>query len=198
VLTHPLLLSGLAYTDVGSPIHRGVLISRNILGRALKPPPEAVTPLAADLHPSLTTRERVTLQTKAQACAACHTMINSLGFALENYDAVGRFRSEEKGKTIDPSGRYRNRDDKTVEFRGARELAKFLADSPETHEAVVEQMFQYYTKQPILAYGLERPAELRKAFEDRKLNLRSLAVEIALAASRKVLPPASLTSTPAP
>lgn len=198
VLTHPLLLSGLAYTDVGSPIHRGVLISRNILGRALKPPPEAVTPLAADLHPGLTTRERVTLQTKAQACAACHTMINALGFALENYDAVGRFRNDEKGKTIDASGRYRTRDDKTVEFKGARELAKFLADSPETHAAVVEQMFQYYTKQPILAYGLERPAELRKAFEDRKLNLRSLAVEIALAASRKVVPPASLTSTPKP
>lgn len=198
VLTHPLLLSGLAYTDVGSPIHRGVLISRNILGRALKPPPEAVVPLAADLHPGLTTRERVTLQTKAQACAACHTMINSLGFALENFDAVGRFRETEKSKPIDATGRYRTRDDKTVEFRGAAELAKFLADSPETHAAVVEQMFQYYTKQPILAYGLDRPAELRKAFEDRKLNLRSLAVEIALAASRKVVPPASLTSTPGP
>ena len=175
-----------------------MLVSRSVLGRALKPPPEAVTPLAANLHADLTTRERVTLQTKSQACAACHVMINRLGFALENFDAVGRYREKEKGKPIDATGSYRTRDDRTVEFRGARELAKFLAESPETHTAVVERLFQYLTKQPILAYGLDQPAKLRKAFTDQKFNLRKLAVEIAIAASRNVEPPTNLTSTNPP
>lgn len=65
MLTHPYLLSLRAYTDDTSPIHRGVFLTRNLLGNVLKPPPEAVTPLAADLHPGLTTRERVSLQTGA-------------------------------------------------------------------------------------------------------------------------------------
>src|SRR5262249_23156531 len=64
VLTHPYLMSSFAYTASSSPIHRGVFISRSVLGRPLRPPPEAVAPLAADLHPGLTTRQRVQLQTK--------------------------------------------------------------------------------------------------------------------------------------
>lgn len=185
ILTHPLVMAGLAYTDVTSPIHRGVLISRSMLGRALRPPPEAVTPLAVDLHPKLTTRERVTLQTQSETCAACHTMINRLGFALEGFDAVGRSRSTEKDNPIDAAGAYRTQDDKTVTFIGGRELAKFLAASPETHAAVVQQLFQHQTKQPILAYGLNVPAELEKSFLQSEFNLRRLAVEIAVTAATK-------------
>ncbi|MBX9625905.1 MAG: DUF1588 domain-containing protein, partial [Gemmataceae bacterium] len=66
-----------------SPIHRGVFIARGLLGRSLRPPPDAFTPLPADLHPSLTTRERVALQTKPAACITCHGNMNPLGFALE-------------------------------------------------------------------------------------------------------------------
>ena len=183
VVTHPLLLAGLAYTDVSSPIHRGVLISRSMLGRALRPPPEAVTPLAVDLHPSLTTRDRVALQTKSESCAACHTMINNLGFALEGFDAVGKLRTKEHDKTVDTTGYYRTRSNETVRFHGARELAKFLADSPESHAAIVQQLFQYLTKQPILAYGLDAPDRLQKSFVAQQFNLRKLAVEIALTAA---------------
>ena len=59
VLTHPYLMANFAYTATSSPIHRGVFIARSVLGRVLRPPPEAVAPLAADLHPDLTTRQRV-------------------------------------------------------------------------------------------------------------------------------------------
>lgn len=193
LLTHPLVLAGLAYTDVSSPIHRGVLISRSMLGRALRPPPEAVQPLPVTLHPNLTTRERVTLQTKSETCAACHTMINRLGFALEGFDAVGRSRSTEKDKPIDAEGAYRTQDDKTVKFTGGRELAKFLAASPETHAAVVQQLFQHETKQPILAYGLNIPAQLTKSFLESEYNLRKLAVEIAVTAAT-VEPTVTLTA----
>ncbi len=193
LLTHPLVMAGLAYTDVTSPIHRGVLISRSMLGRALRPPPEAVTPLAVDLHPKLTTRERVTLQTQSESCAACHTMINRLGFALEGFDAVGRFRSTEKDRPIDATGGYRTQDDKQQKFTGGRELAKFLAGSPETHDAVVQQLFQHTTKQPILAYGMNVPETLRKSFVQSEFNLRKLTLEIAVTAAT-VEPTITLTT----
>ena len=59
VLTHPYMLAALAYTGESSPIHRGVFVGRGLLGIPIKPPMAAFTPLAADLHPNLTTRERV-------------------------------------------------------------------------------------------------------------------------------------------
>ena len=82
---------------------------RSVLGRSLRPPPEAVAPLAADLHPDLTTRERVALQTKPAVVPDVPRMINPLGFTLEHFDAVGRFRDEEKGKPIDATGGYQTR-----------------------------------------------------------------------------------------
>ena len=85
----------LSYTDNTSPIHRGVFLSRNILGNVLQPPADAIAPLSDDIYPDLTTRERVTLQTKSTTCQTCHAMINPLGFALEEYDAIGRLRTTE-------------------------------------------------------------------------------------------------------
>jgi hypothetical protein len=186
VLTHPYLTAAFAYTADSSPIHRGVFVARSILGRSLRPPPEAFTPLPAELHPELTTRERTLLQTKPQACASCHAMINPLGFTLENFDALGRFRAKEKDKPIDATGSYLTRAGEVVKFSGARDLARFLADSEEVHEAFVEQLFHYLIKQPVRAFGVRTPSDLRQSFADNQYNVRKLMVEIVAAAA---LPP---------
>src|SRR5690606_14618936 len=91
VLLHPLMLSRFAYPDSSSPIHRGVFIVRNILGRSLKAPPDNVDPEPADADALETTRQRVAIQTGAASCQACHSAINGVGFSLEHFDAVGRF-----------------------------------------------------------------------------------------------------------
>jgi hypothetical protein len=178
VLTHPYLLATFAHASTSSPIHRGVFISRNLLGRALKPPPEAMTPLSPELHPDLTTRERVALQTQSESCMVCHATINPLGFTLENFDAVGRYRAEEKGKPIDASGAYQARSGEMEKFNGIHELAQFLADSDETHTAFVEQLFHYLVKQPVLAYGPDRLAKLDESFKANQFNMKKLAAEI--------------------
>jgi mono/diheme cytochrome c family protein len=185
VVTHPYLLASFAYTATSSPIHRGVFISRNLLGRPLRPPPEAVAPLSVDAKPELTTRQRVELQTGSQTCMSCHAMINPLGFTLEHFDAVGRFRSEEKGKPIDSSGTYVTRAGQAVQFKDFRELAQYLADNEETRTAFVEQLFHYLIKQPIRAHGAGQLAELRKSFEQNGFHMRKLAAEIATAAALK-------------
>ncbi len=61
----------------------GRLSARNVLGLPLRPPAEAFIPLPAEAHPDLTTRQRVALQTQAQACQTCHSIINPLGFSFE-------------------------------------------------------------------------------------------------------------------
>ncbi len=178
VLTHPYLMASFAYTTTSSPIHRGVFIARSVLGRVLRPPPEAVAPLAPDLHPSLTTRERVTIQTQPESCRSCHGMINPLGFTLEHFDALGRYRKEEKGKPIDGTGSYETRSGETVKFGGAGDLAAYLTTSSEAHTAFVQQLFHYLVKQPIGAFGRQELPELRRFFVANDFNIRKLMVEI--------------------
>jgi hypothetical protein len=179
ILTHPYVLTSLAYRAESSPIHRGVFLGRGILGIAIRPPNDAFTPIAPDLHPSLTTRERVSLQTKPAACSSCHGIMNPLGFALENFDAVGAYRDKERGKPIDPSGRYEARSGTMVNFTGAKELANFLASSEETQYAFAQQTFHHFVKQPVRAYGLSKPEELRKSFAESGFHMRKLLIEIA-------------------
>ncbi len=183
ILTHPYLLSVFAYNGTSSPIHRGVFLARSMLGRVIKPPQEAFQPIAPDLHPSLNTRERVTLQTKSEACQLCHNMINPLGFSLENFDAIGKFRAEEKKRSVDNQGSYVSRDDRTVKFRGARELGKFLAESPEVSAALTQQLFQFEIKQPIRAYGSDRLEKLRDDYVKNGYNFQRLAREIVVTAA---------------
>src|SRR6185295_6700356 len=117
-LTHPYLMARFAYTSESSPIHRGVFLARGLLGQTMRPPPEAVAPLAPDLNPDLTTRERVESQTRGAACMTCHSIINPLGFTLEQFDAVGRLRDFDRGKAVDVRGEFRARSGDPVSING--------------------------------------------------------------------------------
>ena len=179
LLTHPLLMSKLAGYEQSSPIHRGVALYRKVLGRNLRPPNAAFTPFNEDLHPSLTTRERIELQTGSKECQVCHSKINSLGFVLENFDAAGRYRMMEKGKSIDASGSYVDRDGRANEFAGADDLAQYLVQSDDCQRAFVESAFEYFVKQPIGAYGADATEKLTASFADNEFNIRKLMRDIA-------------------
>jgi len=178
ILTHPYLLANFAYTATSSPIHRGVFLMRSVLGRTLRPPPEAIAPLAPDLHAGLSTRQRVDLQTSPKACVNCHSMINPLGFGLEHFDAVGRFRDLEKTQKVDASGSYESLDGELRPYCGARELGALLAASPETHAAFVTQLFHHQVKQPIRAFGPQVRTDLTSFFASNEFDIRKLIVEI--------------------
>ena len=196
VLTHPYLMSGLAYQDSTSPIHRGVFLMRHILGRTLRPPQEAFTPLSPDLHPDLTTRERVALQTSPDGCQKCHIKINGLGFALENFDAVGRYRKKEKDRDIDSRGQYTNRNNQRVQFQGPRELADYLVSSQDAHRSFVDRAFEHFVKQPTAAFGPQTLDQLIASFKENEFNIRKLLVEIAVIAARQPQPTTALSATP--
>ncbi len=187
LLTHPYLMSGLAYHDASSPIRRGVFLIRFMLGRTLRPPADAFSPLSPDLHPALTTRERVSLQTSPESCQVCHRKINALGFALENYDAVGRFRKTEQNKPIDASGRYTARDDREIEFEDVGALAAYLTQSEDAHRAFVNRAFQHFVKQPAAAFGADVLDKLVAHFEENDCNIRELIVEIAVVSATQPL-----------
>ena len=183
VLTHPYLMAAFAHSRDSSPIHRGLFLARGVLGQTLRPPPEAVVPLSAELHPGLTTRERVILQTQAASCMTCHAIINPLGFALEHFDAVGRYRETDRDKPVDATGNYHSRTGAVISVQGARQLAEFVASSDEAHAAFTEQLFHHLVQQPVRAYGEGALEDFKNSFARHSFSVQKLIVEIMVASA---------------
>ncbi len=179
VLTHPYLLAAFAYHKSTSPIHRGVFLTRNIVGRALKPPPVAVAFKDAEFDPNLTMREKVAELTRPQACQTCHSVINPLGFSLEHYDAVGRYRTREGDRPINAVSDFPTDDGGTLRLTGARDVAEFAAGSEHARNSFIEQLFHQVVKQPMLAYDPDIMRRLRQSFVESGFNMQKLMVEIA-------------------
>jgi hypothetical protein len=178
VLTHPYLLAQFSYTKFTSPIHRGVFLTRNIVGRALKPPPMAQTFNDAAFAPDLTMREKVAQLTRPAACQGCHSVINPLGFSLEHYDAVGRFRTSERDRPIDAASDFQSDDGQTIRLTTARDVAAYAVGSEQAQDAFLEQLWHQVVKQPMLAYGADVMTHLRQSFVASEFNLQQLLVEI--------------------
>lgn len=183
VITHPYLLTAFAYHNSTSPIHRGVFLTRNIVGRRLKPPPKAISLEGAEFEPNLTMREKVTRFTRDSACMSCHATINPLGFSLEHYDGIGRWRAREHDKPIDSTSEFVGDDGGKVRLRGARDVAEFAVASQPARRAFVRQMFQHLVKQDTSAYGLDRLDQLEAAFVSNEFHIRHLVADIATVAA---------------
>jgi hypothetical protein len=93
-----------SYPERTSPVQRGVWVLENIVGAPVPTPPPNVPALEEQAgtknHPR-TLREQMELHTTRPFCAGCHKIMDPVGFALENFDAIGRWRTEEHGEPID-------------------------------------------------------------------------------------------------
>lgn len=115
-----------SYPQRTSPVLRGKWILDAMLGTPPPPPPPNVPELKENHagEPPKSVRERLTQHRENPACASCHSRIDPLGFALENYDVLGRWRSEEEGKPIDAKGELPD----GTQFDGPEQLKKALLE----------------------------------------------------------------------
>jgi len=180
LLTHPYLLALYSYHNATSPIHRGVFITRHVLGRSLKPPAEAVVFKDEAFAPDMTMREKVTQLTKADACMTCHGIINPLGFALEQFDGIGRLRETEKGRPINTISDYLSADGSAVRLTSAGDLARHATESPSAQNGFIEMLFNQVAKQPVRAYGSAVLNRLRGDFAASGFNVQFLLAETAV------------------
>ncbi len=179
LVTHPYLMTMLAYYQSSSPIHRGVFASRKVLGRTLRPPPMAIQFMDSRFDPQMTMRQKVTELTKGKTCQACHRVINPLGFSLEHFDAVGRYRTEEKGQPIVAVSDYPNEQDEVVHLRDGVDLARYAADSPMARQNFIRHLFEYLVKHPPEAYGARTIEFLDRKFVQSDYHMQKLTIEIA-------------------
>ncbi|HEV7406332.1 MAG TPA: DUF1592 domain-containing protein [Chthoniobacteraceae bacterium] len=187
VVTHPYLLAAFASSKQTSPIHRGVFLTRTIVGMTLKPPPQAVAFEDAKFDAHLTMREKITELTKNNNCMSCHGTINPLGFSLENYDAIGRWRTQENNKPINAVTQFNTDEGDMIKLTGARDLVKFAAENPGGHRAFIHQLFHHTVKQSVDLCGPDALENFRQAFVDSGFNVRKLLTEIATVAAERGL-----------
>jgi hypothetical protein len=143
VLTAPAILAGFAKPDESSPIARAVFIREALLCQPLPSPPEGVLIEPPPFDPTLTTRQRFAQHATDPACAGCHRLIDQLGFPLEGYDAIGRFRTEENGIPIDGTGQLDGAEDASGPLSGPGDLAQVLASSDVGRRCFVTQLTRY-------------------------------------------------------
>jgi hypothetical protein len=188
VITHPYLMSSLAHAKLTSPIHRGVFLTRNVLGLSLKSPAMAVVFEDSKFDPSLTMREKITELTRDTSCMGCHAVINPLGFALEQYDAVGRWRTEDNKKPVNPAAELHTDEGDTVRLHGARDIAELAARSETGQRAFIRHLFHHTVKQEPVAVAPETMNSLLRSFVASEFNIQKLLTEIAVAAASRGLP----------
>ena len=150
LMTMPAVMTVTANGVDTSPIVRGVYVLENILGTPPPPPPPDVEPLSPDLRGAKTLKEQMALHRNQEACSSCHQKIDPMGFALESFDPIGRWRDnypklDKKAKQappIDTSAILANgREVKDlVEFK-----AMLLEREPQLVHCLTEKMLTYAT-----------------------------------------------------
>jgi hypothetical protein len=135
------ILMATSHADRTAPSLRGKWVLENLLGTSPPPPPTNVPPLEAEPGAApLTMRERMETHRATPACAGCHALIDPLGFAMENFDAVGGWRIYESGTDVDASGQLADGTpiNGIAELRGA-----LLADPRLFAQTFTEKLMTY-------------------------------------------------------
>lgn len=128
-----------------NPVRRGALVLESLLCSAPPPPPPGVEGLPEPAEPTGTLRDRFDQHRSKPECAACHVHIDPLGFPLENFDAIGAWRTTDDGFPIDASGELAD----GTTFNGPEGLARILAEDPRYPACVVEKLATYAIGRPM-------------------------------------------------
>ncbi|MBA0083585.1 MAG: DUF1588 domain-containing protein, partial [Acidobacteria bacterium Pan2503] len=139
------------YPDRTSPVLRGKWLLNNIFGTPIPPPPPGVNTTLVEAKPGAmppSIRDRLALHRTSPTCNSCHAVIDPLGFALENFDVIGGWRTtDESGKPVDASGTTASGE----KIEGLSGLRAVLVDEPEQFPRTVTEK--------LMAYALGRRLE---------------------------------------
>ena len=144
ILTHGSFLVVSSNPTRTSPVKRGLFVLENILGTPPPPPPPDIPELEEvrrEHGRSLTMRQMMEIHREKPLCASCHARMDPIGLALENFNAIGKFRDQENGQDIDTAGQLVTGE----KFTSVLELSKILATSrkKDFYRCLTEKLLTY-------------------------------------------------------
>ena len=167
-----------SYSTRTSPVLRGKWVLENLLSAAPPPPPADVPSLKTETAPGkpLTLREAMVQHRAAPACAGCHARMDPIGFAMENFDAVGRWRERDGQQPIDATGVF----PEGTKFEGIPGLKKELLRQPEQFVGTIaERLLMYAIGRNLQYYDAPTVRTVMRDAEPANHTLASLVLGIA-------------------
>jgi hypothetical protein len=159
-----------------SVVGRGRYLREQVLCAPVPPPPGDFKFDEKVITDDMTAREKFAVHSKNPACASCHALFDVIGFALESYDAVGQFRTKDKGKPIDPSGVLPLPNGGEIRFTSFVDMLDQIAAGPDAYGCFASQYLQYLSGKVRLD-DCERE-EITRAFAASGYRLDELAMAI--------------------
>ena len=175
------ILAVTSYATRTSPVLRGKWVLENLLAAPPPPPPPDVPALKTEDEPgkALTMREAMVQHRANPACAGCHARMDPIGFSMENFDALGKWRDRDAGSTIDASGVL----PEGTRFDGVPGLRKFLVEhSTEYVATVTEKLLMYAVGRNLQYYDVPAVREIVRGAARDNYTLSALVVGIAKSA----------------
>ncbi len=137
ILAHGSMMAGHGGIVYSSPTLRGKLVRTRLLCENLPPPPDDVDTMIKAPENAKTTRQIFQAHVENPVCGPCHQTMDPIGFGFEQYDVVGRFRTQENGVPVDATGEIVG---PGLKFNGLKELVDHLADNDAVRQCMVRFM----------------------------------------------------------
>jgi hypothetical protein len=167
-------LADLSKPSESWPIYRGKFVREELLCQELPPPPANVPPPPIP-QPGVSVRQRFATHETNAGCSACHQLMDPIGFAFENYDAVGKYRKSDANGPIDASGEILlGADDVNGKFVGVGQLGQKLASATTVQACMTRQWFRFFLsryEQDVDGCSMKN---ILDAFKAANLDLNSL------------------------
>ncbi len=179
LLTQAGVLAANAHPDMTSPVKRGKYVLEQLLCQGVPPPPANVnTMLAPDRTGVKTLRQTLESHLLNPTCASCHSLMDPLGFSMENYDAVGAYRALDNTLPIDASGSLPSGE----KFNGAIELSQLIAKSPEFSKCLASKLYSYALGRSVVTDATHLDSSsltaISAAFAKTGLKFQDLALSV--------------------
>jgi hypothetical protein len=146
ILTSAAFMAAHSDGDDTALVSRGRYFREEILCQGVPPPnPNDAMFDPTKVTPDMTNRERLVAHAVNPACKTCHALFDGLGFAMENYDPIGRFRTMDKNKPVDPTGSVPLPSGPTLQFKNFVDLIDQLGNSPDVYQCFSSQYLSYAT-----------------------------------------------------
>ncbi len=173
ILGQASFLASKAHQRTSSPTLRGKFVRERLLCMSIRGAPADVPALPEDPAGELTTRQKLEAHREQPQCAACHSLMDPIGVAFENYDALGVYRDVEGGQPIDASGELDGKP-----FQDVRGLISALREDERVPRCIMRQYFRYTTahvetpgEEPVLS-------DLERRFAQSEYSLEALLPEL--------------------